>query len=254
MYALAEGPPATLETRPGSTEPTGSDVGIVRISGLLAAEADQLCGWWDGYGGEEGLVARFIETITAPEVGAVALLVKSPGGTSDGLEEGVRRMVQARDETGKPVVVYFDQAGSAAYWIAACLATHGIYGPIASSAGSVGSYIPHEDFSGALAIAGIVETLIADPPGKVAGAGSHPLDPLGLSRLQRGVFACTARFVAAVSTARGLTPEAVRALDADMLPSDLAFAAGLTDGPGSLEDVLALAASLAANPLAWSLA
>lgn len=248
-FALATEAPGVIELVPGPTE-THTAVGIVRTTGPLAQAADELCGWYDGYEGPDGLVARFLETINAPEVGAVAILFDvSPGGTSAGLEEGVRRMVEARDATGKPVVAYVNVlCASAAYWLAASLATHGIFGPIAAGVGSIGSYIPHDCIAGMLAQEGIVETLIADPPGKVAGAPSQPLDDLGRARIERSVQGCTARFIAAVSTARGLTPEAVRALDGDVLPLDLAVAAGLADGLGSLEDVLTLAAALAANP------
>lgn len=247
-FGLAAAAPSALEMVAAEEPETQTTVGIVRISGPLAQQADSACGWWDGYEGEDGIVERFTETITAPEVGAVVLIFDSPGGTSAGLEEAVRRMTEVRDAAGKPVLVHVNElCASAAYWIAAALATHGIWGPVAAHAGSIGSYVAHTDYSGMLAIEGIKETLIADPPGKVAGAGSQPLDDLGRARLERDVLACTQRFIDAVAAARGLTPDAVRALDADCLPIDLAVAAGLADGRRSLEDVLSLAATLAAT-------
>jgi ClpP class serine protease len=252
MHTLQAGPPSAERYgyEPGSVETAGAtEVALIRITGLLAQEADAACGWWDGYGGSTGIVARFTEAATAADVGTVALIFRSPGGTSAGLEEGVRRMCEVRDETGVEVVCYLDeQCGSAAYWIAAALSTGGIFGPVAAFCGSVGSYIPHDDVSEMLAMAGIKETLIADPPGKVAGASSQPLDDVGRARLERDVLACTGRFVNAVATARGLSPDAVRAIDADMLPMADAVAAGLADGIDSLEGVLDLAATLAANP------
>jgi capsid assembly protease len=246
-YALAARAPDALELA-GEEQQLEGLVAVVRISGPLAQSADELCGWWDGYEGEDGITARFTEAVSAPEVGAVVLAFDiAPGGTSAGLEECGRRCMEARDASGKPVLAYVNvMCASAAYWLAASLATHGIFGPVSAVVGSIGSYIPHESVAGMLEQAGIVETLIADPPGKVAGADSLPLDELGRARLERSVQMCTQRFVAAVAAARGLPEASVRALDGDCLPLELAVEAGLVDGLGSLEDVLSLAASLAA--------
>ncbi len=56
-----------------------------------------------------------------------------------------------------------------------------------------------------------------------------------------------ADFVAAVASARGLTPEAVIALDAAVFLAPAAIEAGLVDALGSLEDAIALVASRAAS-------
>lgn len=249
MLAAAAGPSETERFATSAEAAVGGEVAIVRISGLLASEADDCYwSWFDGYGGKDGIVARFTEAITDPLVGAVVLYIKSPGGTSAGLEEAIRHMVAARAATGKPVAVYVgEQCSSAAYWIASCLATLGIWGPVASRMGSIGSYIPWQGIAGMLEQVGITYELIADPPGKVAGSPTQPLDELGRARLERDVKGVTARFVAAAAAARGLTPDAVRAINADELPLDLAVSQKLADGRGSFEDVLALAARAAAN-------
>lgn len=212
VHALQATAPSALEKYGGNPTGQRTEVAIVTVRGLLAQEADSACGWWDGYGGETGVVARFAEAVNDPCVGAVMFIWDSPGGTSAGLEEGVRRMTEMRDAAGVSVVSYINErCGSAAFWIASALSNGGIFGPVAAHCGSIGSYIPHTDISGALAQEGIVETLIADPPGKVAGAASKPLDDVGRARIERDVLACTSRFVEAVATSRGLTPEAVRA-------------------------------------------
>lgn len=252
VFALAASAPGALEKYAETAPvPEGSAVAIVQISGPLSQSADELCGWYDGYEGDDGIVSRFAEAAGDADVGAILLHFDSPGGTSAGLEEAVRRMVEIRDATDKPVIAYVgEHCASAAYWIAATVANAGIYGPIAATVGSIGSYVPHQSIAGMLEQEGIVETLIADPPGKVAGNSSAPLDDLGRARIERMVLACTARFVDAVAAARGLDPEAVRALNGDCMPLQLGITAGLADGLGSLEDVLALAAALAAKPAA----
>lgn len=237
-FAAAEEPPAE-DVRPGA-------VAVVSICGPLAQEADSLCGWYDGYGGETGITARVSAALADQNVSAVVLRFDSPGGTSAGLEEAIRRMCAARDASGKPVLAYIDeQCCSAAYWIAATVAADGVYAPRSGFVGSIGTWVAHVDESAALAQEGLAVTMIADPPGKVAGNSYEALSDVARSRLERSVKACTDRFVEAVGTARGLSTDVLRELDGDVLEGDGAKAAGLVDGIASLEDVVALASAMA---------
>lgn len=240
-FALEDSPPPSPTPGPGR-------VAVVDICGPLAQEADQLCGWYDGYEGSTGIAARVTAALRDPSISAVVLRFDSPGGVISGLEECVRRICEARDDMQKPVVAHVGETcASAAYWLAACCASE-IHGPAASYTGAIGCYRVHLDESGALDQEGLKVTLVADPPGKVAGSPHEPLSELARSRLDRDVKAVTARFVEAVTAARGMAPEAIRALDGDLLQAGAAVEAGLIDGLGSLEDVVALAAALAGDP------
>lgn len=236
---------ATEEEAPAN-ESAGA-VAVVSIKGPLAQDADELCGWYDGYGGENGITARVIAALTDSNVGAVVLRFDSPGGTSAGIEESIRRMVAAREASGKPVLAIVDeQCCSAAYWIAATVAADGIYAPRRSETGSIGSWQLHIDESKALEMDGYKPTFVADPPDKVAGNSFEPLSEVGLARMDRDTKACTARFMASVMAARGVSEEMLRkTLAGDVIEGEAALAAGLIDGIGSVEDVIALAASLA---------
>ena len=233
------------EEAPDVPDLIADGVALVTVHGPLAEEPDRACGWWDGYLGEDGIADRLERAVRSPAAQAVLLHFKSPGGTSAGILEGITRMLRARDAGGKPIVGFVQEACSAAYWIAAAVCDGGLYGPEDGEAGSVGSYIPHESIAKMLAAEGVEISLIADPPGKVAGNPYQALDELGRSRLERGVKRCTSRFMAAVEVGRGLSEKDLRALDGDILEGIDAVGAGLLDGVADLDTTISLAQALA---------
>lgn len=230
---------------PDAPDVIAAGVGFVDIRGPLAEEPDTLCGWYDGYDGEDGIAARFERAVYHPDAVAALVQFKSPGGTSAGILECIRRMVRARDAVGIPVIGFVKEACSAAYWVASRVCNAGLYGDESAESGSIGSYIPHESIAAYLAKEGIAYTLIADPPGKVACNSFEALSDKGRARLERRVTACTARFVRDVETGRALSEEAIRALDGDVLEGFAAVEAGLMDGLADLETTVSLVLALA---------
>lgn len=128
MMTLGEtAPPTTLAAAPPDPNepddlapatqvatPQPATVAIVGIEGPLAQRAIyDLCGYVDGY---DAIAARLQIALENPDVGAVVLRIDSPGGDAQGLEEAVRRMRLAVEQSGKPCMVYVDElAASAAY-------------------------------------------------------------------------------------------------------------------------------------------
>lgn len=241
-----EHPRVELRQRAAEKAPASKPqtIAIVSIDGPLEQRAeDHLCGYADGY---DAIAERFGAACEDPDVAAVVLRINSPGGDLAGLEEGVRRMQEARDASGKPVLAYVDElVASAAYWIAAAVASGGIFLPTAGQVGSIGVIGAVVDMTGALEQEGIAVTFVRDPPGK---AESHPYGPnveLAQARLGRSIADASGRFAAAMSAARGLSVEAIRALDADVLEGPAAVMAGLANAVASFEEVLTMAANLA---------
>jgi ClpP class serine protease len=215
-------------------------VAVLSIYGPLSKNADEYCGWVDGYGGEHGIVSRFTAAARDPNTKALVLKVGSPGGTSEGLEEAIASMQKATGD--KPVFAWIDEhCCSAAYWIAATVAKSGVYIPRSGFAGSIGCYTAHCDLSAALSMAGEKWTIVASPPGKVAGNSIEPLDETGKERLERAVSATTSRFVDAVAASRGLSGESLMGLNGDVLPAEQAVAAGLCNAVASFDEVLEMA-------------
>jgi len=213
-----------------------SEVAVVEVLGPLSQRSDTFCGWVDGY---DAIAVRVAEELERPEVAAVVLRIDSPGGDVAGLEEGIRAIVAARDKAEKPVAVYVDElAASAAYWLAASVADAGIYAPASAEIGSIGAYTMLVDERGSLERDGVIVKLVRDPAGKDAG---NPLDPvfdLALERETERVRDASGRFYAAVSAARGLGVDAVRALNAATFGTQGALEACLVDGVCSFDDVV----------------
>lgn len=224
---------------------SGTGVAVVRTIGCIEQRADayECGGWTEGY---DTLCARFCEAHEAEQAGAVLLVLDGPGGDVAGLEQAALRMLAAATESAKPTLVYVDEmAASAHYWIAAVLGTGGIFLPPSGRVGSIGAMSVHCDNSGANELAGLVVTYFSSPSGKVAGNPDEALSDLATARRQGSVDEAATRFVAAISAARGLSPEAVIALDGAMLTGQAAVDAGLADGLATFEEVVALAAARA---------
>lgn len=230
---------AQLADEPAETEERGK-VAIVSAIGPMAQRAVRdLCGYVDGY---DALTARFTAALASQDVGAVVLRVDSPGGDVAGLEEAIGRMVEARRAAGKPVYAYVDElAASAAYWLSASLADHGVFLPGAGLVGSIGAIGTLVDATKAAEQDGLKVTLVRDPAGK---AEAHPYGPdqeLAQERLGAMVTAASGRFAAAIASLRGLKVQTVRELNAALLQGEAAVEAGLADGVRSLEDVVSMA-------------
>lgn len=244
---LAWGSVMSLAAEPSQTArpPAAAEVAVISIMGPLEQRASEfMCGYGEGY---DSIAERFCGACEDPSVGAIVLRFDSPGGDVSGLEECVRQMVAARGT--KQVFAYIDEgAHSAAYWIASCVANAGIFLPIAGSVGSIGVIAAVVDESGALEVAGIKVELIRDPPGKAAGNPVQPVLDLARERMIEHVREVSARFQAAVSTARGIPVDAIRALNGDVRRGQAAVDSGLANGLDSLEGVIARAAVAAKPP------
>ena len=224
---------------------TSGGTAVLSIRGPIAQRADHLWGWCEAY---DALAFDFAALAAHPEVRRIVLDIDSPGGDLAGLEQGIARMVAARDASGKPVLAYVNElAASAAYWIAACVASSGVYLPIAGEVGSVGVIAALVDETAALEREGIKVTLIRDPAGKAEGHSMQPITDLAIKRLTGLVKESSARFVGAIAAARRISAASIRALNGGCMSGNAAVAAGLADGVASLEEVISMAARGAAK-------
>lgn len=225
-------------------EPEETFVTRVDIQGPLEQRAgyhDVCAGWSDGH---DAVAERMIAAL---EEGNVVMVIDSPGGAHAGLQEAVRRVVEAKEQHGRHVIAYADEMiGSAAYWWAASVADE-IYGPASMIVGSIGARAGHGSIAGALEKEGVEVTYFAWPgEGKVAFAPELPLSDIGRKRGNRDVAMAGEAFAAAVGPRRGMTRDEIVELDADALHGTLALDAKLVDGIASLEDVMVYALALAA--------
>lgn len=215
--------------------PGSRAISTLSVVGPLMQRSEPYCGWIMGY---DTIAQSIVGELNDPEVSAVVVRIDSPGGDVAGLEECVRVIREARDASRKPVSVYVDEmAASAAYWLAAGIASEGMLcAPIAAQIGSIGCYTVLADETQSLAQEGVSIQLVRDPPGKDAANPTHPITEVALARAQALVAADATRFYDAIAEYRGLKPDAVRTLNAAVFLAEEALAAGLIDSIGTIEN------------------
>lgn len=221
-------------------------VAIVAIDGPLM----QRSGSWDGY---DAIRSRFAAAIADHEVEAVVLKISSPGGVCAGCFSAVRAMRELKAQSGKLVIAFADEHAFSAAYAMASVADE-IYLPKEGGVGSVGVIGVLEDWTAAAEQMGIRVAVITSGKQKADGHPFIALKPDVLARTQARINSLAVSFAEAVGEARGMTPEAVLALEAACLFGDDAVKAGLADGVLSLEQVLDLANTRASTRATTSLA
>lgn len=213
-------------------------VAVIDVSGVLTPEG--YFDWWTetwvaGY-------AQIADAVAAARldgrVKAIFLRINSPGGLVDGcfdLADAIRAENGAAG--GKPVWAYAKMACSAAYALPS--GCDRIWAAAESDVGSIGVVITHVDSSAMLGEWGLKVEAIESAPHKTDGAGWKPLTDEARAHLQAVVDQVAKRFVAVVSTGRGLGEDAIRAQEARWYlaqhddPAMSGLALGLVDEIGS---------------------
>lgn len=217
---------------------TAAGVGLVEVRGALTKYGSSLSG-------APSMVAlrRAIRSAANDAaVGAIALVIDSPGGSVYGLDDLALEVADAA--RAKPVLAYVeDLAASAAYYVAS-QASRIVAGP-AALVGSIGTYMVIEDSSGAAADAGFIVHVVKSGALKGAGEPGTAITDAQLGAWQQEVDAYAARFQSMVAAGRKLDPARVAELATGavwMAPAALAL--GLIDEIGGLDAALASLAAV----------
>lgn len=215
-----------------------SRVAVVRVRGPLMQREM----WWDGYDGIEERVYAALNS----SAGAVLLDIDSPGGMVAGCFDAVRRMQAAVSASGKPCVAFANERALSAAYAIACVAKT-VCVPQSGYLGSIGVITGVIDATKANAEAGLRVAVITSGTEKPDGNPNVRLTDAAIARFQAQTDSLAEQFFALVSQARGLTVEAVRALEGGVRLGRNCVAAGLADQVTDLPGALALAASMAAS-------
>lgn len=205
-------------------------IGLEAASGLLSY-------------GEIG--AMLESALGDPAVTGILLDVDSPGGEAGGVFELAVR-IRAADAV-KPVwAIASDSAFSAAYALAS--AASRLYVTQTGGVGSIGVIAMHVDQSVSDAQAGLRFTAITAGARKNDFSPHEPLSNEAAARLQAEVDRLYGLFVAHVAAMRHLDEDAIRATEAALYFGPEAVAAGLADGEGGFDTVLAEFSAFLATP------
>lgn len=230
-------------------------VATMQIDTAISDRGEFFCGQW--FHGYDTLLAGMSEALADPRVGGLFIRMRSPGGVvAGGLDDLAAFMRANRAQAGgKPIHVYADMAGSAAYWIAA--QADRIVAPRVGLVGSIGAVILHEDYSGMLAKEGVVVTPIQFGDSKTDFAGWKALSAGALADIQTEIDQCGANFVADVTAGRPqLTAEALIATQARVFmaqhddPTRSGLALGFVDAISSEQEAFAELLARVASPAA----
>ena len=209
---------------------------VIPIFGVIAPRMNLLS---EMSGGTtfETLTAQVRAAVADPRITQIIFDVDSPGGNAAGATEFAKEVVKAR-ASKRVIAVANHSMCSAAYW-AMSGATEIVATP-SSMVGSIGVYAIHNDISNALAQMGIKRSVISAGKYKAEGADGGALTAEAEAHVQALINSCYGRFIASVSTGRGVPALAVRSGygEGHVLDAEAALAAHLVDRIATLDDVL----------------
>jgi signal peptide peptidase SppA len=215
------------------TSTTGSSaaqgIATLHVEGLLSRDGE--------FGGSSTnqLRRELRQFVESPDVRAVLIHVRSPGGVTAGTYELGADVAAAR--LRKPVVAFIEDVGaSAAYWIAS--QAQQVFADHMALIGSIGTYTVVHDWASLFNRVGIKAHVIRAGKFKGAGALGTDITAEQIDEWQRVINSLNEHFLAAVSTGRRLPMEQVRQLaDGRVHVGDEARALGLIDGTMSFDQL-----------------
>lgn len=213
-------------------------VALLAVEGPLMRRAD-LFSEMSGATSVGTLAKDFQQALDAPNVGAVLMVIDSPGGEVTGIHEFAQQIRAARDGA-KPVWAYVEGLGaSAAYWLAS--AADRIVVDATAGLGSIGVVMAVQDPE--KRTAKTIEIVSSQSPKKRPNVATEA----GRAQLQQVVDDTAAVFVADVAANRGVSEDAVLADfgQGDIFIGQRAVDQGLADALGSFEGTLAELAHIA---------
>lgn len=190
-------------------------VAMIPVAGMLAKYASQVNTESGARGTSYEKLREAVDAASRDEsVRSMLLVIDSPGGYVDGLEDFAQRLYNVRKagEEGKGPRLYAfidDLGASAAYYIAS-QAQQIAMGP-AGEAGSIGTYTTLADWSKAYENAGIKVHLVSSGKAKGIGAEGVSIDEDGLAVVRASVMKYADIFRQAVVRGR---PALAKSMDA----------------------------------------
>lgn len=211
-------------------------VAVVEVRGPLMHHGGGY--WFDSY---EGVRARVGDALAARPK-AVVMLLDSPGGLVSGCFETVIALREMSADAKIPLYAYVDGMALSGAYALAC-ACERIYLPETGMVGSVGVIDTRVDAREQAKMWGVSYAFVTSGARKTDGNAMVPLSDDETKATQERVERLAAVFFEHVATARGLSADAVRALEAGVLPGAAAVEAKLADEVTTFDQLLASIAS-----------
>jgi signal peptide peptidase SppA len=179
-------------------------IAVIPVYGTILQRASQL-NLCDGSTSTQAISQALRQANADPSIAAVVLDIDSPGGSVYGISE-LAAEIRA---SAKPVTAVANSlAASAAYWLGA--SANEFFVTPGGEVGSIGVWMAHEDWSKALAQAGVDTTLISAGKYKVEGNPYGALDTEARAFMQSRVDDYYAAFTRDVARGRKVNVDQVR--------------------------------------------
>jgi signal peptide peptidase SppA len=235
ILAGEEDGPEYMAAARGRGNARSGAIAVIPVYGTVVQRASQIdiC---EGGTSTQQISAALSDAEADDTVAQILLDIDSPGGSVYGVQELAAQIMQAK----KPVIAVANSlAASAAYWIG-CAASE-FYMTPGGEVGSIGVWMAHQDWSKALAEAGVDTKLISAGKFKVEG---NPYQPLGEDAerfMQSRVDDYYASFSKGVAKGRKVGIDQVRngMGQGRVLGADQALAEKMVDGIATCDDVIA---------------
>lgn len=215
--------------------PAEDFVGIINIVGEIGPSSDNV--WASSSGYNHKMYMKYIEQMEKSNRNkGILLYVDSPGGTVYESDELYLRLMEYKENTGRPVWAYFGtQACSGGYYIA--MAADRIYANRNCWVGSIGVIISLANYKGLYDKLGIKEIDITSGANKAMGSGGLDLTEEQYDILQSLVDDAYDQFIGIVSESRSIDLETLKPIaDGRIYTTKQAKENGLIDEEGSLQD------------------
>jgi len=209
---------------------------FVNISGVITHKLSFLQGLLGGGTSVTQLEKVLTELSNNDSVKRIVLVIDSPGGEVDGVEN-LSNFIYSLREKKEVIALVEPLAASAAYWIASAASSIYLTSRTAM-VGSIGVVAIHRDYSEMEKMQGIKTTEIYAGKYKRALSQHAPLTQDGKAILQDQVERVYSVFVDAIARNRGVTVEKVlKYADGKLYIGDDALVSGLADGYITLREI-----------------
>ena len=215
--------------------PSDEFIGVINIVGEIGPGSDNV--WSSSSGYNHNLYLNYIEQMEKSNKNkGILLYVDSPGGTVYESDEMYLRLMEYKENTGRPIWAYFaTQACSGGYYIS--MAADQIYANRNCWTGSIGVIISLANYKGLYDKLGIKEIDITSGKNKAMGSGGLDLTDEQYDILQSLVDEAYNQFIGIVSEGRHMDMDTLKPIaDGRIYTANQAVDNGLIDAVGSLQD------------------
>ena len=218
------------------TKPTGNYIGIVEVHGEIGPATEDSFSLSSSTYDHAGLMSFVDEMMEDSNNKAILLSLDTPGGTVYESDELYLKLMEYKEETGRPIYAYMHStAASGGYYIA--MAADEIYANRNTITGSIGVIMAGMDLSALYEKIGVKEINIASGANKAMGSAGTPMTDEQIAIFQAYVDESYDQFVDVVVEGRDMDEATVREIaDGRIYTAKQALELGLIDGISLSED------------------